>query len=100
MTTKQMFGDFIEVRSEPMYESPAHEENGLSIGDCKIFRLSAALSAELSEQKPAGRSFQSNASRDARWFHIAETATQSAPEQVTFKRGLKSDRWYASALYF
>ena len=89
------------IRTDDMFESPAHEDNGVSIGDTQLFLCSATASAALNKARPAGHSFVANNSSNVKWFKkFIRHADHNYPEFVKFARGLKTDRWYAQAVSF
>ena len=90
------------IRTSEIFESPAHEDNGVAIGDTQVFLCSATASRALTKARPRGTAFTADASRNVKWFKkFMHHADHNSPEFVRFARGVsKYDRWYAEAVAF
>jgi len=93
---------FLLISSSEIFESPAHEDNGVAIGDTQVFLLSKTAAAALNKARPAGTPFTASWQQNVKWFtKFTEHADHNSPEYVRFARGTKhTDRWYAHAVAF
>jgi len=87
------------IRSDSMYESPMHEDNGLSIGELSTYLCSATATKALDESRPAGRRFNADNFQNEKWYYKFIKHTGEKPEYLKFAKG-ESGRWYAQATYF
>jgi len=92
---------FLKISSIELFQSPMHEENGVSIGDNDTYLLSRTAAAVLNKARPAGRSFTANSWTNKKWFDKFVKHTSFRPEYILFARGkVNQDRWYARAISF
>lgn len=86
------------VRSSEMYESSAHEDNGVSIGDTEVYLASHVVSNYIVAEG-LGAKFVANSHRHSTLFWKFCRHTDTGPEYVSFKRGA-SGRMYCEAVSF
>jgi hypothetical protein len=89
------------LSSSEIFESPVHEDNGVSIGDTQSYLCSATASAALNKARPAGTPFKAASFTNRKWFDkFCKHADHNSPEYVSFSKGLRTNRWYAQAVSF
>lgn len=92
---------FILISQQEMFESPMHEDNGVSIGDSTTWLCSKTAAAAINAARPAGRAFTANSTTNRKWLDKFTAHTGHDPEYIRFARGIKhTDRWYARAISF
>ena len=86
------------VRTAEIYESPMHEDNGVSIGGLGVYLLSKNAAKALDEARPAGKNFRSTMGLNEKWLDKFIKHTGERPECLKFAKG-KSGMWYVEAMY-
>ena len=89
---------FHKIRSSEMFESPAHEDNGVSIGDVGVYYVEDLGDYLQRHAQPCNMIINNNEKREL-FDLLCKIGDLGSPDQITLKPGLRTDRMYISCMY-